>query len=104
MSPVSLKELLQQLAEERNLDLRGYKLTTLERRFRHRMFQLRVGSFEDYADYIRHNPAEVTNLLNTVLINVTQFFRDPQAWDLLAQEILPGLTADLQPGDTFRVW
>jgi two-component system CheB/CheR fusion protein len=104
MSPVSLKELLQQLAEKRNLDLRGYKLTTLERRFRHRMFQLRVGSFEDYADYIRHNPAEVTNLLNTVLINVTQFFRDPQAWDLLAQEILPGLTADLQPGDTFRVW
>src|SRR5690348_6583419 len=101
---VSLRELLQQLAEERNLDLRGYKISSLERRFRHRMFQLRLDDYTKYSDYIRKNPSEVTDLLNAVLINVTQFFRDPPAWEVLRKEILPDLTARIRPGDTFRVW
>ena len=104
MTPITLKDLLQELAEERNFDLRGYKLTSLERRFRHRMFQLKISSYEAYSEYIRSNPGEVNSLLNTVLINVTQFFRDPQAWDVLRTEVLPGLTAPLKPGDTFRMW
>src|SRR5437773_324389 len=104
MTQVSLKELLQQLAEERNFDLRGYKLSSLERRFRHRMFQLKIGSYGEYADYIRNRPSEVNDLLNAVLINVTQFFRDPQTWEVLRTEILPELTASLKPGEIFRVW
>ena len=71
MSEVTLRDLLQQLAEERKFDLRGYKLTSLERRFRHRMFQLKLGSFSQYAEYIRRRPNEVNDLMNTVLINVT---------------------------------
>src|SRR5579884_986144 len=104
MSEVSLRELLQELAEERKFDLRGYKLTSVERRFRHRMFQLKIGDYSSYSDYIRRNPAEINDLLNTVLINTTQFFRDPQGWELLRTEILPKLTATLKPGDSFRVW
>lgn len=104
MSEVTLRDLLQQLAEERKFDLRGYKLTSLERRFRHRMFQLKLGSFSQYAEYIRRHPNEVNDLLNTVLINVTQFFRDPQAWEALRTDVLPNLTAELKPGDSFRAW
>jgi two-component system, chemotaxis family, CheB/CheR fusion protein len=104
MREVSLRELLQELAEERKFDLRGYKLTSVERRFRHRMFQLKITDYSSYSDYIRRNPAEINDLLNTVLINTTQFFRDPQGWELLRTEILPKLTATLKPGDSFRAW
>ena len=104
MSSISLRDLLEWLAEERNLDLRGYKTSSLERRFRHRMFQIKMADYGAYLDYIRDHSDEVSHLLNAVLINVTQFFRDPQAWEVLRREVIPELTASLQPGDTFRVW
>jgi two-component system CheB/CheR fusion protein len=86
---VNLKELLQELAEERNFDFRGYKPTTLDRRFRRRMFQLNLGSYAEYAEYIRQHSDEIDQLLNTILINVTEFFRDPPAWELLRNELWP---------------
>ena len=101
---VTLKDLLQELAEQRNFDFRGYKKTTLERRFRHRMFQLGVGSYGDYSLYIREHPDEVNELLNTILINVTSFFRDPPAWEILRNEILPALLKPVKPGHSFRAW
>ncbi len=101
---VSLKDLLQELAEQRNFDFRGYKKTTLERRFRRRMFQLNLGNYEEYGKYIRKHHDEVNELLNTLLINVTEFFRDPPAWEILRHEILPQLLKRLKPGHSFRVW
>src|SRR5947207_1209042 len=101
---VTLKELLQELAEQRGFDFRGYKNATLERRFRRRMFPLNLGSYSDYGDYVRKNPQETNELLNTILINVTGFFRDPPAWEILRHEILPPLLKPLQPGHSFRVW
>jgi two-component system, chemotaxis family, CheB/CheR fusion protein len=101
---VSLKELLQELAESRAFDFRGYKRTTLERRFRRRMFQLNIGSYADYAQYIRENPEEVNEVLTTILINVTEFFRDPPAWEILRTEILPPMLKQLTPGASFRAW
>ncbi|HZP18022.1 MAG TPA: hypothetical protein VFB00_08660, partial [Terriglobales bacterium] len=56
---VSLKDLLEELAEQREFDFRGYKKTTLERRLRRRMFQLNLGSYADYREYIRKNPNEI---------------------------------------------
>jgi two-component system CheB/CheR fusion protein len=101
---ITLKELLQELAEERAFDFRGYKKTTLERRFRKRMFELNQGSYADYAAYIRKHPEETNQLLNSILINVTEFFRDLPAWELLRHEILPALLKPLKPGHSFRVW
>ncbi len=104
MSDTTLRDVLQYLAEERGVDLRGYKATSLDRRFRHRMFQVKIGSYADYLDYLRHHADEVNNLLNTVLINVTHFFRDPQAWEVLRREVIPEFADRLRPGDSFRVW
>ncbi len=104
MTQVTLSDLLHYLAEERNLDLRGYKTSSLERRFRHRLFQLKIGDYSEYLAYLRESPAEVNELLNTVLINVTHFFRDPQAWEVLRNSVLPGLLENIRPGDTFRAW
>ena len=99
-----LKDLLQELAEQRNFDFRGYKNTTLERRFRRRMFQLNIGDYAEYGEYIRERPDEINHLLNTLLINVTEFFRDPPAWEILGREILPQQLRRLQPGHSFRAW
>jgi two-component system CheB/CheR fusion protein len=101
---VALKDLLQELAEHRGFDFRGYKKTTLERRFRKRMFQLNIGSYADYGEYIRQNADEANELLNTILINVTEFFRDPPAWEMLRTQILPPLLKTLKSGASFRAW
>lgn len=101
---VTLKELLQELAEQRNFDFRGYKKTTLERRFRRRMFQLNLGDYGAYGEYIREHPDEINYLLNTILINVTEFFRDPPAWEILRHEVLPNLLKRIKPGHSFRAW
>src|SRR5689334_18350006 len=100
----TLKDLIHELAEERGFDLRGYKFTTLERRVRRRMQQLNIGSYEEYLDHIRQESGETAKLLDTVLINVTRFFRDVQAWDALAQQVLPILFKNRPPGGSFRVW
>lgn len=104
MSSVSIEQLLQGLAEERAFDLRAYKRSTLERRIGKRMSQIAVRDYAGYLDYVRNNPEEVNTLLNTVLINITEFFRDPQAWEYLRQKVLPELLADCKPGDSFRAW
>lgn len=101
---VSLKDLLQELAEQRGFDFRGYKKTTLERRFRRRMFQLNTGSYADYGEYINAHPDEINELLNTILINVTEFFRDPPAWEILRHEVLPPILKRVKPGHSFRAW
>jgi two-component system, chemotaxis family, CheB/CheR fusion protein len=101
---VTLKDLLQELAEQRGLDFRGYKPTTLERRFRRRMFQLSIGTYSDYREYLQKNSKEVNELLNTILINVTEFFRDPAAWEILRKDLLPPMLKNLASGSTFRAW
>jgi len=101
---LTLQELLNHLAAERGPDLRGYKHTSLERRIRKRMGEVGTDTFRAYLDRIRSNPAENVNLLNTILINVTEFFRDPQAWQALREPALRLIMTELQPGDTLRLW
>jgi two-component system CheB/CheR fusion protein len=101
---LTLLELVQHLAAERGPDLRGYKHTSLERRIRKRMAEVGATSFRSYLERVRENPAENLHLLNTVLINVTEFFRDPQAWQALRDEALPAIVGSIHPGDTLRFW
>ncbi len=100
----TLENLLQEIAAERSVDFRVYKRSTLERRFRKRMFEVKIPNYADYAAYLHTHPEEINELLNTVLINVTEFFRDPQAWELLRREVLPVLCESKQPGDSVRCW
>ncbi|HKT50399.1 MAG TPA: protein-glutamate O-methyltransferase CheR, partial [Candidatus Angelobacter sp.] len=101
---ITLLDLVGVLAEERGVDLRGYKHTTLGRRVQRRMQQLSIGSYQDYIEYVRQHEGETSELLNTVLINVTRFFRDTHAWDTLQEEVLPGLFRHRPIGTPFRVW
>ena len=87
------EELLRFLQETRGFDFRGYKRPSLMRRVARRLQTLRIDSFEAYRDYLKAHPDEFAVLFNTILINVTAFFRDPPAWEVLASEVLPRILA-----------
>lgn len=101
---ITLEQLIEMIAAERRLDLRGYKTSTLDRRLRRRMSQLNIASASEYMSRIREDEGEAAELLNTVLINVTEFFRDPQAWEVLHRNILPKLLERVGTGNAFRAW
>jgi two-component system CheB/CheR fusion protein len=97
-------ELLVFLQTNRGFDFTGYKRTTLSRRIAKRLTEVRCDNLVDYLDYLQVHPEEFEALFNTILINVTSFFRDPEAWDFLRDEALPHLL-DTKPDDTpIRVW
>src|SRR5262249_39669599 len=83
--------LLVHLKDERGFDFTGYKRASLERRVRRRMEALSIDAFEDYHDYLLVHQDEFTGLFNTILINVTSFFRAPDAWAYLSEQLLPEL-------------
>ena len=62
------------------------------------MQQIGVASYTDYIDYLEVHPDEFLPLFNTVLINVTGFFRDPPAWQALAEHILPRILEGKRAG------
>ena len=83
------ESLLVHLRDDRGFDFTGYKRASLARRIDLRLRQLEMTSYTDYRDLLEVRPDEFTLLFNTILINVTSFFRDPDAWDHLQTEVLP---------------
>ncbi|MGN6663305.1 MAG: CheR family methyltransferase [Solirubrobacterales bacterium] len=103
-SDEGLEPLLEYLKAARGFDFSGYKRATLGRRIRKRMSEVSVETYPEYADYLEANPREFAELFNTILINVTGFFRDKDAWDYLAQEIVPKLIEAVPEEEQIRVW
>jgi two-component system, chemotaxis family, CheB/CheR fusion protein len=100
----SFEALLDYLRDSRGFDFTGYKRTSLMRRVRHRMDQAGYHTFDEYLDALQAGSDEFAALFNTILINVTAFFRDPEAWDFIRTEVIPRLLADRSPNDPIRVW
>ena len=98
------EHLLEYLRNSRGLDLSGYKRGTLLRRITRRMQQVNAGSITDYLDHLQVHPEEFGHLFNAVLINVTSFFRDPEAWTVVEREILPAIVANKREGEPIRIW
>jgi two-component system CheB/CheR fusion protein len=96
--------LLDYLKRTRGFDFSGYKRMSLMRRVMKRMAALNITSFTDYIDHLEVDPAEFALLFNTVLINVTSFFRDEEAWKYLETDVLPKILARTDPADPIRVW
>src|SRR3954449_9753924 len=100
----AFEALLRYMRDTRGFDFTGYKRTSLMRRVRHRMDQGGRQSFEDSLDMLQVNPDEFAALFNTILINVTAFFRDPEAWEFVGKEVIPAMLAERGPNDQLRVW
>jgi two-component system, chemotaxis family, CheB/CheR fusion protein len=99
-----LELLLDYLRRSRGFDFTGYKRASLSRRINKRMQVVGVDGYLRYLDHLEVDPEEFTQLFNTILINVTGFFRDPPSWDYLRDEILPTLDADKRGGGPIRIW
>ncbi|MFC6092633.1 CheR family methyltransferase [Saccharothrix lopnurensis] len=99
-----LEAVLKYLKETRGFDFTGYKRTSLARRVRRRMSHVGIDDFADYLDLLQVNPEEFDALFNTILINVTDFFRDTEAWEHIRAEVIPLLLAERGPDDPVRVW
>jgi two-component system CheB/CheR fusion protein len=97
-------DLLLMLKETRGFDFTGYKRSTLQRRVRRRMALVNIATFAEYRDYLELQPDEYNMLFDSMLINVTSFFRDPAAWEALSEKILPELLSAKSPKSPIRVW
>ena len=100
----SFEALLRFLRDSRGFDFTGYKRASLMRRVRHRMGQAGYETFEQYLDILQASSDEFSALFNTILINVTAFFRDSDAWEYIAADVIPRILADRGPDDLIRVW
>jgi len=98
------ERLLDYIRESRGFDFGGYKRTTLLRRVAKRMSQVGVKDYAAYLEYLEAQPGEFAALFNTILINVTSYFRDAAAWEYLQQEILPRIIASKERYEPIRVW
>ena len=99
----AFEELLEHIKEQRGFDFTGYKRASLQRRVLRRMTVVGLASYEDYYDYLLVHPDEFTALFNTILINVTSFFRDADAWEYLRNDRIPELLPRRE-GQPIRVW
>jgi len=103
-STQEFEALVEYLKNNRGFDFSGYKRSSLRRRMSKRMQSLRIERYGDYLDYLEVHPEEFIQLFNTILINVTGFFRDTAAWEFLAAEVIPRFIAGKQPHEPMRVW
>jgi two-component system CheB/CheR fusion protein len=85
-------------------DFTQYKKSTITRRIERRMAQHGLGEIDLYLRYLKEHPAEVQTLFRELLINVTSFFRDAEAFATLRNTVLPAMLAALPEGHVLRVW
>ncbi len=100
----AFEDLLVFLRDHRGFDFTGYKRASLMRRVERRMDVIGVEDFATYRDYLEVHPDEFAYLFNTILSNVSSFFRDPKAWGFLAEEIIPTIIERKVAGGEIRVW
>jgi two-component system, chemotaxis family, CheB/CheR fusion protein len=100
----NLEDLLVFIRDARGFDFTGYKRSSLARRIRKRMHEAGIADFLDYRDRLESSAEEFGNLFNTILINVTGFFRDPETWTYLQQQVMPDLITDAEKYSDIRVW
>ena len=96
--------LLDYLKVSRGFNFSAYKISSLMRRVQKRMREVGVGNFAEYTEFLEVHPNEFVPLFNTVLINVTSFFRDPPTWQFLANHIIPRILAEAGGEGAIRAW
>ncbi len=103
-NPDALREVLTVLRIRTGHDFSNYKAGTLQRRVERRVHLLGLLDIHEYAKVLRENPQEALALMKELLISVTNFFRDPAAFDALNVRILPRILSNTDRQDQIRVW
>jgi two-component system CheB/CheR fusion protein len=102
--PDARLKICQIIREQISHDFSGYKPTTFIRRVQRRMQVLQIDKVDAYIETLQTTSGEVAALFRDLLIGVTYFFRDPEAFSLLEHNVVPALFEGKNPSDVVRVW
>ena len=100
----ALRKIFSILKINTQVDFSNYKHATLKRRILRRMAVRRTDTLEAYTKFLRENDDEIKSLYNDILINVTEFFRDPESYKALAEHVFPQLIKKRDPDSPIRIW
>ena len=98
------RKIVELLRQRSGVDLTHYRRSSAERRILRRMSICNINQLEDYLELLESDSEEVDKLANEAFVNVTEFFRNPEAFDELAQQLEPLLQKTVEQDRTFRVW
>ncbi|HEY5675563.1 MAG TPA: CheR family methyltransferase, partial [Myxococcales bacterium] len=101
---ISVEEILERLRATHNLDFRNYKRPTLRRRIERRMAARKCKTPAEYLALLDHDPTEYDALIDSMLIKVTSFFRDPETWEQLSKKVIPHMLSEKRVGEDIRIW
>ncbi|MCL5104267.1 MAG: SpoIIE family protein phosphatase [Armatimonadetes bacterium] len=102
--PGALQKILRMLTTRTGHDFSLYKKSTLYRRIEKRASLHQIDGISEYAGYVEQSPEEMDALFRELLIGVTKFFRDPEAFEYLRDEVIPDLVKSAARGGSIRVW
>jgi two-component system CheB/CheR fusion protein len=102
-TPKDIDRILQMIAGRTGANLTEYKLATINRRVGRRMALHKIRDLEDYVAYAKQAPQELDLLFKDILISVTSFFRDPEAFQAL-KRTFPQMLKSRPKGDGIRIW
>jgi two-component system CheB/CheR fusion protein len=102
--PNALRQVLRTVQQRTGVDFSGYKATTLGRRVSRRIILRKASGLADYAQLLQSTPEEVEALHDDLLIGVTSFFRDPDAFEYLKAAVFPRLVSADRAHDPMRIW
>jgi len=100
----ALSQIYALLKRQTGHDFSRYKPNTIKRRIQRRLSLNQIRELEGYLRLLRENPREMESLFQDLLINVTGFFRDSEAFDALKEHVFPSLLTDRPPENTLRIW
>ncbi|WP_169740950.1 MULTISPECIES: chemotaxis protein CheB [Methylomicrobium] len=99
-----LEEILMLIRRHAGSDMSGYKFSPLFWQIQQRMRARGIDQAHDYVALLREEPAELETLVRSIPIHVTEFFRDPEAWDMLESKVIPPLIREHRGDRPVRVW
>lgn len=103
-APSDMDKIIQLIRQRTGHDFSEYKLSTVYRRIERRMTVHQIQDLSVYVDYLSGHPDEIDSLFKELLIGVTNFFRDPGAFDILEKEAIPEILKNVSPNSLIRVW
>ena len=98
------EEVLAVVRNATGVDFTNYKHSTIDRRLRRRVLLRKADGLADYLEYLQGDPGETSALYQDLLINVTSFFRDPEAFEALKSEVFPRIMQSRSPEAPIRIW
>ena len=104
ISDSKLLAIIEKVLKQRGLDLNRYKISFLKRRLEIRMKSRGIADYSQYASLLNSDPSELSELFQSLSINVTQFFRDPLVYQKFSDVIVSKILSEANPFDKIRIW